>query len=328
MSVRPAECRAGTTPRDARVVALRIAVGRPGAAEQGRHRVGGGLAGRARGVDQVLVGFNLVPGQGIAVAAQAGARGGDGGRVADVGDAPVAVGDEMSYGAERRAVVVDLDQVGRQAGRGPVDEYDRNARDSRDSRVEPGMVVPGRAEQQPGHPALHHPRDDVALPGGVPAGAGDQHGPAVPRHLQLHRVDDLGEERIGDGLHHEPDRGVRARPQGPGHRVGLEPQVEHCRLDALPGDRRDPRVVVQDPRSGAQAHPGRVRDVQKPGWPADRVLLGRALLRKGAARTGCCAIDGIRSLCPDFAIDGKPGGGSTCLVCPSPDRPRSPDPPR
>ena len=264
MSVRPAECRAGTTPREARVVALRIAVGGPGAAEQCRHRVGGVLAGRAFAVDELLVGFNLVPGQGIAVAAQAGAGGGDGGRVADVGDAPVAVGDEMGHRAERRAVVVDLDQVGRQAGGGPVDEYDR------DARVEPGMVVPGRAEQQPGHPALHHPPDDVALPGGIPAGAGDQHGPAVPRHLQLHRVDDLGEERIGDGLDHEPDRGVRARPQGPGHRVGLEPQVEHCRLDALPGDRRDPRVVVQDPRSGTQAHPGRVRDVEEPGRPAGR----------------------------------------------------------
>ena len=63
---------------------------RAGAAEQGRHRVSGGLAGRAFAGDELLVGFNLVPGQGIAVAAQAGARGGDGGRVADVGDAPVA----------------------------------------------------------------------------------------------------------------------------------------------------------------------------------------------------------------------------------------------
>src|SRR6185312_15863263 len=122
---------------------------RAGTAEQGRHRVSGGLAGRAFAVDELLVGFNLVPGQGVAVAAQAGARGGDGGRVADVGDAPVAVGDEMGYGAERRAVIVDLDQVGPQAGGGPVDEYDR------DARVEPGMVVPSRAEQQPGYPALH-----------------------------------------------------------------------------------------------------------------------------------------------------------------------------
>ena len=49
---------------------------RAGAAEQGRHRVSGGLAGRGVTIDELLVGFNLVPGQGIAVAAQAGAGGG------------------------------------------------------------------------------------------------------------------------------------------------------------------------------------------------------------------------------------------------------------
>ena len=126
------------------------------------------------------------------------------------------------------------------------------------------MVVAGRAEQQPGDPPLQQAPDDVAFPAGVTPGARDEHGPAVTRHLQLHRVDDFGEERIGDGLHDEPDRGVGSRAQRPGHRVGLEPQVEHDFPDALPGDRRDPRIVVQDPRGGAQAHPGRVRDIEQP----------------------------------------------------------------
>ena len=126
------------------------------------------------------------------------------------------VGDEMSRGVERGAVVVDLDEVRGQAGRRPVDEHDGHA------GIEPGMVTAGRAEQQPGDPPLHHAPDDIPFPARVTPGARDEHGPAVPRHLKLHRVDDFGEERIGDGLHHEPDRGVRSRPQRPGHRIGLE----------------------------------------------------------------------------------------------------------
>ena len=104
------------------------------------------------------------------------------------------------------------------------------------------MIVAGRAEQQqPATRRCTHAPDDVALPGRIPAGAGDQHRPAVPRHLQLHRVDDLGEERIGDGLHHEPDRGVRARPQGIGpSRRARNRRSSMAGPDALPGDRTRP----------------------------------------------------------------------------------------
>ena len=95
----------------------------------------------------------------------------------------------------------------------------------------------------------------------------------MTRHLLLHRVDDFGEERVGDGLHDESDRGIRPRPQRPGHGIRLEAQLEHGFADALPGDRGDPRIVVQDPRRGAQAHPGRLRDVEQParGQPAARL---------------------------------------------------------
>ena len=51
------------------------------------------------------------------------------------------VGDEVSHGVEGGTVVVDLNQVRGQAGRGAVDEHDR------DMGVQPGMVVAGR----PGH---------------------------------------------------------------------------------------------------------------------------------------------------------------------------------
>ena len=43
-----------------------------GAAHHGGHRLRGGLAGRGVAIDQALVGFDLVVGQGIAVAAQPG----------------------------------------------------------------------------------------------------------------------------------------------------------------------------------------------------------------------------------------------------------------
>ena len=76
MSVRPAECKAGTTPSDARVVALRMAVGaaprRAGAADQGGYRSGRLLAGGALAGDQLPVHLDPVLSQGVAVAAQPG----------------------------------------------------------------------------------------------------------------------------------------------------------------------------------------------------------------------------------------------------------------
>ncbi len=183
-------------------------------ADQGGRGAGGVGAGVAVAADQPLVRRDAVLAQGVAVSAQPGGRGGDGGRVAHVGDAAVIVGDEMGHGVERGAVVVDLDQVRGQARGRPVDEHDRHP------GVEPGMAARGRAEQEPGDPPPEHALDDIAFPGRVPPRARDQHRPAVRRHLLLDGVDHPGEERVGDRLDHEADRGVRPRTQGPGHRVG------------------------------------------------------------------------------------------------------------
>ena len=176
------------------------------------------------------------------------------------------VTDEMGRGIECGLVVVNLDEVRGKAGRRAVDEHDGHA-----PGVEPGVVVAGRGEQEPGDPPLHHAPDDVAFPLRITPGARNQHGPAVTGHLQLHRVDDLGEERVGDGLDDEPDRGVGSRAQRPSHLVWLEAQVVHCVPDALTGIRGDPRIVVEHARGGPQAHPGRVRDIEQPGGPAHAV---------------------------------------------------------
>ena len=109
---------------------------RAGAAGQGAHRRSGGLAGGAPAVDQFLVHLDPVPGQGVAVTAQAGGRGRDGGRVADADRAPVPVGDEVSHGVEGRAMVIDPDQVRREARRLPVHEHDGDP-----ERAEPGVVI-------------------------------------------------------------------------------------------------------------------------------------------------------------------------------------------
>ena len=228
----------------------------------------------------------------VAVTAQAGGRGRDGRRVAHVGDAPVPVGDEVGHGVEGRAMVVDLDQVRGEAGRRPVDEHDGHP------GAEPGMITGGRAEQQSRDPPRHQATDDIALPARIAPRARDEHRPAVPRHLQLNRVDDVGEERISDGLHDEPDRRVRPGPQRPGHRIGLEPQLEHRLPDSLPGGRRDPWIVVQDPRSGAQAHPGCLRDIEQPACGRSSGRLRRAVGR------GLC-YRWHKSIVPDCAIDGK-----------------------
>jgi len=197
--------------------------------------------------------------QGIAITAQAGGRCRDGRCVTDVGDTPMPARDEMGHGVEGGAVVIYLDEIRRQAGRRPVDEHDRHA------EVEPGMVRAGRAEQQAGDAPLHHAPDDVALhPGSrrVLVTSTDRPWRDI---FQLHRVDDLGEERVGDGFHDEPDRGVRARAQatGPSHRARTAGRALFP--DALTGDRRDPRIVVQDPRSRYAGSPGCVRDVEQPG---------------------------------------------------------------
>jgi hypothetical protein len=75
------------------------------------------------------------------------------------------------------------------------------------------MGIAGRRQEQPGDPPLQQPFDDIAFPAGVTPRAGDQHRPALAGHLQFHRIDDFREERIGDGLHDEPDRGVGSGAQ-------------------------------------------------------------------------------------------------------------------
>ncbi len=182
--------------------------------DQGGDGGGGVFAGITVAADQPLVYGDAVLAQGVMVAAQPGGRGGDGGGVAHVGDALMITGDEVDHRVERGPVVVDLDQVRGQARGRPVDEHDRYA------GIEPGMAAARRAEQQPGDPAPQHALDEVAFPGRVPPCARDQHRPAVPRHLLLDGVDHAGEERVGDRLDDEADRGVRPRAQGPGHRVG------------------------------------------------------------------------------------------------------------
>ena len=146
---------------------------------------------------------------------------------------------------------------------------------------------------------------------GVPVGRGDQDRLAVVRGGGLDRRDELGEERVGDRLDDQADGRVGAAPQRAGHQVRRVAQVLHHLLDPLAGGRRDPRVVVEDPRRGAQADPGGLRDVAQDAPVAHRptsdLRAARRCHRWHAAWriSGRRAIDGKRSCMTTYAIDGK-----------------------
>ena len=187
-----------------------------------------GLGGVVRAEpDQLLADRHAGGLEGVAVAGEALGRGEQVLGVADHGDAPVAVGEQVLDRAPRAAEVVEQHAVGLQAGRRAVEE------DHRRVAGQVGVLARGGHQQQRVDPAAQQRVHQLALALGVLlARGGDQQVAALARG-GLDRLGDRRVERVGDVLDDQAEGGGgHALAERAGEVVALEAELVDGVADA------------------------------------------------------------------------------------------------
>ena len=184
------------------------------------------------------------------------ARGLDGGPVAEVGEAPVAVFEQVPGGERRTVGVVAHDRVGRDARGLAVDEDDGGA--AAQLRGEIGLAVGHRGEDEPVDTAAQERRDRLLLARGVVVEArGEDRDAVLERRILDGAVHGAG-ERVVDTADEQAE-GARA-PVGaaevPGVQVGLVVEGAGRRRHLRDRRGRDVGLAVDDARNGLDAHAG------------------------------------------------------------------------
>ncbi len=220
-----------------------------------------GLGGVVRAeADQLLAHRHAGGVEGVAVAGEALGRGEQVLAVADHGDAPVAVGEQVLDRGPRAAEVVEQHAVGLQSGRRAVEEHHRRV------AGQVGVLARGGHQQQRVDPAAQQRVHQLALTLGILlARGGDQQVAALARR-GLDRLGDRGVERVGDVLDDQAEGGgAHALTERAGEVVALEAELFDGVADAGGGGDGHARLLVDDPRDRLEAHAGARGDVAHGG---------------------------------------------------------------
>ena len=171
-----------------------------------------------------------------------------------MGNAAVAGRDQMACRGKGALPVLD-EHLGHVEMRNVlVDHHHRQVTAQR--RRQRSVVGPVGHHHQSVHLPVVHAAEAEQLALEVAAGAGHEHGIAVPGRLVLERAGELGEERVGDVGRDQADGLGAAEAQPLGQAVGFVVEVADRRVDPRGGARRQRDALVDVARHRRGRHIG------------------------------------------------------------------------